>query len=125
MAASDEAPGRQRLDKWLWFARVVKTREAAAALVESGKVRLNGQKTLKPGHGVRAGDILTIVVSESVAAQSSQSSTIPPTAHAPYTTHGRVFETVPVGGIPSAITPPLPFGTGRRPASAALTVLVT
>ena len=66
MAASDEQPGRQRLDKWLWFARVVKTREDAAHLVESGKVRLNGQKTLKPGHGVRSGDVLTIVLNSRV-----------------------------------------------------------
>ena len=66
MAASDELPGRQRLDKWLWFARVVKTRELAASLVESGKVRLNGQKTLKPGHGVKAGDVLTIVLKSRV-----------------------------------------------------------
>lgn len=66
MAASDEAPGRQRLDKWLWFARVVKTRELAASLVESGKVRLNGQKTLKPGHGVKPGDVLTIILNSRV-----------------------------------------------------------
>ena len=31
----------QRLDKWLWFARVVKTRPLAKALVEAGKVRVN------------------------------------------------------------------------------------
>ena len=63
MAAIDaDAGARQRLDKWLWFARVVKTREDAAALVESGHVRLNGQKTLKPGHAVRPGDALTIVL---------------------------------------------------------------
>lgn len=66
MAANDELPGRQRLDKWLWFARVVKTREAAASLVESGHVRLNGQKTLKPGHGVRPGDVLTVVLNSRV-----------------------------------------------------------
>ena len=66
MAASDEAPGRQRLDKWLWFARVVKTREAAASLVEGGHVRLNGQKTLKPGHGVKPGDVLTIALNSRV-----------------------------------------------------------
>ena len=41
---------------------MVKTREAAASLVESGHVRLNGQKTLKPGHGVKPGDVLTIVL---------------------------------------------------------------
>ena len=66
MAASDELPGRQRLDKWLWCARIVKTREDAAGLVESGHVRLNGQKTLKPGHGVRPGDALTIVLNTRV-----------------------------------------------------------
>lgn len=57
---------RQRLDKWLWFARVVKTREAAATLVESGHVRLNGNKTLKPGHDVKPGDTLTIVLNTRV-----------------------------------------------------------
>lgn len=66
MAASDETPGRQRLDKWLWFARVVKTREDAAKLVEAGHVRLNGQKTLKPGHAVKPGDVLTIVLNSRV-----------------------------------------------------------
>ena len=66
MAASDETPGRQRLDKWLWFARVVKTREAAVSLVESGRVRLNGQKTLKPGHGLKPGDVLTLVLNSRV-----------------------------------------------------------
>ncbi len=63
MAATDEqAGGRLRLDKWLWFARVVKTREDAACLVEAGHVRINGQKTLKPGHAVACGDVLTIVL---------------------------------------------------------------
>ena len=66
MAASDAPPGRQRLDKWLWCARVVKTREDAARLVEAGHVRLNGQKTLKPGHGVKTGDVLTIVLNSRV-----------------------------------------------------------
>ncbi|MCA3560330.1 MAG: RNA-binding S4 domain-containing protein [Aestuariivirga sp.] len=66
MPASDKQQARQRLDKWLWFARVVKTREAAASLVESGHVRLNGQKTLKPGHGVKPGNVLTIVLNSRV-----------------------------------------------------------
>ena len=66
MPASDKVETRQRLDKWLWFARVVKTREAAAALVESGHVRLNGQKTLKPGHALKPGDVLTIVLNARV-----------------------------------------------------------
>lgn len=66
MPASDRPEGRQRLDKWLWCARVVRTREAAAALVEAAHVRINGQKTLKPGHGVKPGDVLTIVLDRRV-----------------------------------------------------------
>jgi ribosome-associated heat shock protein Hsp15 len=66
LPASEASAGRQRLDKWLWIARVVKSREAAAGLVEAGHVRINGQKTLKPGHAVKAGDVLTIVLNARV-----------------------------------------------------------
>ena len=51
---------RQRLDKWLWHARVVKARTSAAALVESGHVRINGVREKAPGHSVKVGDVLTI-----------------------------------------------------------------
>jgi ribosome-associated heat shock protein Hsp15 len=51
---------RQRLDKWLWHARVVKARTSAAALVEGGHVRINGVREKSPGHGVKPGDVLTI-----------------------------------------------------------------
>ncbi len=57
---------RQRLDKWLWCARIVKTRPLAAGLVENGHVRLNRNKVLKPAHEVSAGDVLTIVLSSRV-----------------------------------------------------------
>ena len=52
----------QRLDKWLWFARVIKTRTLAAGLVSQGKVRVNRAKCDKPSQTVRAGDVLTISV---------------------------------------------------------------
>jgi ribosome-associated heat shock protein Hsp15 len=51
---------RQRLDKWLWHARVVKARASAAALVEAGHVRINGVREKAPGHAVKAGDVVTI-----------------------------------------------------------------
>jgi ribosome-associated heat shock protein Hsp15 len=52
----------QRIDKWLWFARIVKTRSLAAALVSGGKVRVNRQKIAKPSHPVAPGDVLTIAL---------------------------------------------------------------
>ena len=59
-------PERQRLDKWLWHARVVKARSSAAALVEAGHVRLNGARETAPGHAVKAGDVLTIALDRGV-----------------------------------------------------------
>ena len=59
--APSVAAEAQRIDKWLWFARVVKTRTAAADLVAEGKVRLNRTKIDKPGTTVRIGDVLTVV----------------------------------------------------------------
>ena len=57
---------RQRLDKWLWHARVVKARASAAALVEAGHVRINGTRETAPGHAVKAGDVLTIGLDRTV-----------------------------------------------------------
>lgn len=53
---------RQRLDKWLWHARVVRTRVDAAALVSGGRVRVNGERQTAPGHGVKPDDVLTIAL---------------------------------------------------------------
>jgi ribosome-associated heat shock protein Hsp15 len=50
------------LDKWLWFARVVKQRPMAAELVQAGHVRLNRVKVTKPGHVLRPNDVLTIAI---------------------------------------------------------------
>jgi len=57
---------RQRLDKWLWHARVVKARTSAAALIEAGYVRINGVREKAPGHAVRAGDVLTVGLDRTV-----------------------------------------------------------
>ncbi|MDH2385686.1 RNA-binding S4 domain-containing protein [Bradyrhizobium sp. CER78] len=57
---------RQRLDKWLWHARVVKARTSAAELVASGHVRLNGTREKSPGHAVKVGDVVTVALDNSV-----------------------------------------------------------
>ena len=49
----------QRLDKWLWCARLAKTRTLAVALIAAGKVRVNGRRAEKPSRLVRAGDVVT------------------------------------------------------------------
>jgi len=48
-----------RLDKWLWAARLFKTRALAAEAVQGGKVHLNGART-KPAKPIRPGDTLDV-----------------------------------------------------------------
>jgi ribosome-associated heat shock protein Hsp15 len=57
---------RQRLDRWLWHARLVRTRALAAALAASGHVRLNGQRVDAPGRGVKVGDVVTVALPRAV-----------------------------------------------------------
>ncbi len=57
---------RQRIDKWLFFARVVKSRSLAAKLVQSGRVRLNRDKVEQAAHTVKPGDALTITLDRRV-----------------------------------------------------------
>ena len=57
---------RQRLDKWLWHARVVKARTSAAELVAGGHVRINGVREKSPGHAVKQGDVVTIALDRAV-----------------------------------------------------------
>ncbi len=54
---------RQRLDKWLWFARFAKTRATAQRLIEDGHVRVGGRRVETASHGLKSGDILTLALS--------------------------------------------------------------
>jgi ribosomal protein S4 len=57
---------RQRIDKWLWHVRVVRTRESAAGLVTAGHVRINGAKIRTSAAPVRGGDVVTVALDRSV-----------------------------------------------------------
>ena len=48
-----------RLDKFLWFARIVKTRSAAQALAEQGRIRIAGRIVDRAHAPVRVGDVLS------------------------------------------------------------------
>lgn len=62
IGSSGAGGGVQRLDKWLWFARVAKSRTLAATLVAAGKVRVNRVRIVKASHGLKPGDVVTINV---------------------------------------------------------------
>ena len=62
-----QAPaGRLRIDKWLWHARVQKSRSLAARLVAEGHVRINGARAVDPAKLVKPGDVLTIALERTV-----------------------------------------------------------
>lgn len=51
---------RIRIDKWLWHARFYRSRVLAQEAAESGRLRLNGARVVKSGHGIKCGDLLTV-----------------------------------------------------------------
>jgi ribosome-associated heat shock protein Hsp15 len=63
MREVDDAADRLRIDRWLWCARLFKTRSQAGQSVRSGHVRLNGER-VKPAHTVKVGDSLHIARDE-------------------------------------------------------------
>ncbi len=57
---------RQRIDRWLWHARLVRTRTLAAALASSGRVRVNGRRIDSSSHAIKTGDVITVALTASV-----------------------------------------------------------
>ena len=55
-------PTGQRLDKWLYFARLAKSRSLAAELILGGKVRVNRTRVGKPSQLLRPGEVVTIAL---------------------------------------------------------------
>ncbi|PDT83428.1 RNA-binding S4 domain-containing protein [Sinorhizobium sp. BJ1] len=51
---------RQRLDKWLFFARLIKSRSLAQKAIEAGQVAVNGARATQPSAHVKAGDTLEL-----------------------------------------------------------------
>jgi len=57
-----------RLDKWLFHARLCRTRQLAQTATAAGHVRLNGARIDKPGHAVKPGDVLTLRMGAKIVA---------------------------------------------------------
>ncbi|MBL8590109.1 MAG: RNA-binding S4 domain-containing protein [Methylobacteriaceae bacterium] len=100
---AESAAGRQRLDLWLFHARVVRTRSLAQKLATSGHVRVNGQRVEQAGRGVRPGDVLTIALDRQVRvlriARLAERRGPAPEAQTLYETLGAGDEAAAPGGV--------------------------
>ncbi|MGI9464162.1 MAG: RNA-binding S4 domain-containing protein [Aestuariivirgaceae bacterium] len=64
---TDQPTGeRQRLDQWLWQSRLIKSRSRAQRLIETGAVRVNRVRIIKPGHQIKTGDVLTFIYADNL-----------------------------------------------------------
>ncbi|MEM6711790.1 MAG: RNA-binding S4 domain-containing protein [Pseudomonadota bacterium] len=64
---SDEVSAEKlRLDRWLFFSRLVKSRSLAAKMIENGQVRVNGTKTHQTKRAIGPGDVLTLALPRGV-----------------------------------------------------------
>jgi ribosome-associated heat shock protein Hsp15 len=59
----DEPAAPVRIDKWLWAARLVKTRGLAATAIKGGRVEINGQRA-KPSKDVGPGDRIELKMNQ-------------------------------------------------------------
>ena len=48
-----------RIDKWLWAARIYKTRSIAADACKNGRITINGVN-VKPSHTIKAGEVVSV-----------------------------------------------------------------
>ncbi|ODT69319.1 MAG: hypothetical protein ABS75_17500 [Pelagibacterium sp. SCN 63-23] len=60
MAGPGEALRKERLDRFLFFSRAVKSRTLAQKIIETGAIRINSERTDRSDHKVGAGDVLTM-----------------------------------------------------------------
>lgn len=65
MNAPDDGT-RQRLDKWIWHARMVRTRSDAAEVIRAGRVRINALRVTQAAKPVKLGDVITVALGQGV-----------------------------------------------------------
>jgi ribosome-associated heat shock protein Hsp15 len=97
---------KQRLDKWLFFSRAVKSRTLAQKLIEAGVVRVNSERTDRSDHKVGAGDVLTMTIHDQIRVWRVLD---PGTRRGPATEAQSLYEDLSPPPLPRTEAPPL-FG---------------
>jgi ribosome-associated heat shock protein Hsp15 len=95
---------KQRLDKWLFFSRAVKSRTLAQKLIETGAIRVNSERTERSDHKVGAGDVLTMTIHDQLRVWRILDAGI---RRGPAPEAQGLYEDLSPPPLPKAETPPL------------------
>ena len=90
-----------RLDKFLWFARIVKTRALAQSMAEEGRLRIGGRLIDRAHAPVRVGDVLSFAQRGSVRVLRVEAL---PVRRGPPAEARALYREVPEGGEPEPLT---------------------
>ena len=110
--AAGPGPTSQRLDAWLWCARVLRQRQQCAELAAAGAIRINRRPTDKPHAAIRPGDVLTLPVGGRVRVFEVLSLA---TRRGPSAAARLLYREVPEPGTPCAVGVLLSDGSGLIP----------
>ncbi|WP_422378881.1 RNA-binding S4 domain-containing protein [Roseibium sp.] len=104
---TDAATGSLRIDKWLWYARVTKSRSLAQKLATSGHVRVNRDKISSASKTIRTGDVLTVALDRRILVLKVLALGA---RRGPYEEARKLYEDLSPPPPPKEAPPPLPPG---------------
>ncbi|MEO5806545.1 RNA-binding S4 domain-containing protein [Devosia sp.] len=106
---------KERLDKFLFFSRAIKSRTLAQKLIETGVVRVNGERTTATDHKVGSGDVLTMTIHERIVVWKIVS---PGTRRGPATEAATLYQDLSPPPLPREERSAFDMAIGKRDAGA-------
>ncbi|UYN98429.1 MAG: RNA-binding S4 domain-containing protein [Devosia sp.] len=115
MAGPDTGLRKERLDRFLFFSRAVKSRTLAQKIIESGAIRVNSERTERSDHKVGAGDVLTMSLHGRILVWRILD---PGTRRGPASEAQGLYEDLSPPPVPKAEKSPYEAAIAERPAGA-------
>lgn len=115
MTGPGETLRKERLDRFLFFSRAVKSRTLAQKLIEAGAVRVNSERTARTDHRVGAGDVLTMSVRDRILVWRILD---PGTRRGPASEAQGLYEDISPPSLPKAERSPYEAAIAERPSGA-------
>ena len=115
MTGPGETLRKERLDRFLFFSRAVKSRTLAQKLIEAGAVRVNSERTARTDHRVGAGDVLTMSVHDRILVWRILD---PGTRRGPASEAQGLYEDISPPSLPKAERSPYEAAIAERPSGA-------